>query len=211
MFKILKIVLPVVILVSTGCDLITSKDKDYRPDIAVLTGISLLKAAIIPIDKDACLRCDGQGYYYIRDTGVKQICEECGGTGKGDMPEVYVEPPIKIESAQVPIESEINWVPMHVAQHNGKITYVHFVSNGCAPCMALERDAFQQPEVIGLTKDVNCVQVHVPSDRSIIWGVRKTPTDIWLNTRWKIVGRQNPPGSDYFAAYFKKWKDQIDD
>ena len=74
--------------------------------------------------------------------------------------------------------------------------------------MALERGPFNDPQIIKTSRGFNCVQIQVPSDNSIIWGVRSTPTDVWVTSDWKIIGRVNPPDSD-FLRYFKDWERKL--
>ena len=102
----------------------------------------------------------------------------------------------------------INWIPLTVARQNNKPTWVHFVSQDCPPCVALERGPFNDPQIIKTSRGFNCVQIQVPSDNSIIWGVRSTPTDVWVTSDWKIIGRVNPPDSD-FLRYFKDWERKL--
>jgi hypothetical protein len=102
----------------------------------------------------------------------------------------------------------IPWTSLTVAQGNKvKGTYLHFYSDNCPPCVKIQ-EFYEESGVIRELKSLNCVQIKVPSDTSIIYGVRRTPTDVWINRRWRIVGRCQPPQRE-FLHYIKKWKRKL--
>jgi len=170
----------IVFTVLTGCDTNhVAAVRDYRPDIAVITAVSMIHES-------------------VEHESVEQDARTVDTSNINKVKNTY-----KINF--------IDWQPLLKIQkdNKGKPTWVHFVSQNCPPCRALERGAFKNKQLIKETRNINCVTVTVPSDTSIIWGVRATPTDIWVSKDWKIIGRQNPPDSDHFLSYFRNWERKL--
>ena len=211
------------LVVTTGCTH-QVKGEDLKTQLSILTATALLHRTPDGNDNE-CPRCDGRGRYPIADTGKWQDpCDVCDGTGKASRSldqdqEARIEAARSLDQDQAArsldqdqearTRASIQWIPLAVARQNGKPTWIHFVSEGCPPCKLLQEGPFHDPKIIKMTQNINCVRINVPSDNSIIWGVRVTPTDVWVNKDWRIIGRSNKTDAVRYGQYINKWKGKL--
>jgi len=97
----------------------------------------------------------------------------------------------------------IAWVPnleaaKAEAKQTGRLVLVHFWTEDCAPCVALERNVFSQPEVAAALKpQFVAVKLNAnanPATASSM-GVTRVPTDVIITPDGQVVGKLISPAS----------------
>jgi thiol-disulfide isomerase/thioredoxin len=108
-----------------------------------------------------------------------------------------------------PTQGQIPWTSdyasaQQASQQTGAILLLHFYSNDCVPCKALDARAFQDPELINAMKQtVIPVKVNVDNTPEIAkqYKVTRWPTDVYLSADGTELVRSVSPQktSDYLA------------
>jgi YHS domain-containing protein/thiol-disulfide isomerase/thioredoxin len=84
------------------------------------------------------------------------------------------------------------------AKQNGKLVLVHFWTEDCAPCVALERNVFSQPEVANaIQAQFVPVKLNANANQATAsqMGVTRVPMDVVLTPDGQMVGRLISPGT----------------
>ncbi len=91
-----------------------------------------------------------------------------------------------------------------VARQTGRLILVHFWTPGCAPCVTLEQQVFNQPGVAAAI-DAQFVPVRLNADENSTiaqgFGITRVPTDVVITPSGEVIGKLiSPPTPGAYVA-----------
>ena len=110
-------------------------------------------------------------------------------------------------ASDVPAKSAVRWQPnlelaRKSAGESNRLVLVHFWSNGCLPCLRMEREVFSQPDVAAAIEATYApvrVNVQLEPELARRFGVNCYPTDVVLTPDGEVLRRF--PGFVDAASY----------
>lgn len=194
----IRLILPLMLI--AGCTLPPIEVDSYIPAISVCCGVAATTSETVPSPKPSpdpsedCDTCGGEGW--LGDGQPRSDCPDCntkwdnhfrGVTKMVDKPEV--KEPLTAETELKKTASDyktpaINWhynltKAKAAAKRTDREILVHFWFEGCGPCVAIQRNVLQKPEVV---EYVNANYIPIKIDVKAEFGGGLTNGQAWRKT-----------------------------